>query len=64
MGMKTTAAATYTTIRKMTRDYEDYDDCLLAAAMDVASDLGVEEWRVEAEWEDEYDRSVILVVVS
>jgi hypothetical protein len=41
--------------------YEDSDDCLADAAADVAAELGLELWEVEARW-GEY-RNEILVTV-
>jgi hypothetical protein len=49
------------TIEINARAYEDCDDCLTAAAQDVADDLGLETWQVTAEWDDEIERDWIIV---
>lgn len=43
--------------------YEDHDDSLTAAAEDVAEELGLEAWQVEAHWDDEQERENIVVTV-
>ena len=51
-----------TTIRISARRYEDCDDCLSAAAADVAEELGLEGWDLSPRWETE-ERDHILVDV-
>ena len=51
-----------TTILLRASDYEDYDDSLSAAEMDVAEDYGIEEWEVVAEWADD-SREQIRVTI-
>jgi transcriptional regulator with XRE-family HTH domain len=56
-------AATETIIRVSSKRYEDYDDCLTAAAEDyIASHPKLEGWDLDPRWEDE-DRDVILLTV-
>lgn len=42
--------------------YEDEDDCLAAAAANVAQERGLERWQCEARWADD-DRDEIVVTV-
>lgn len=51
-----------TTLRIDARRYEDHDDCLAAAAADVARERGLEGWDLSPRWEDE-QRNAILVDV-
>jgi hypothetical protein len=44
------------------RQYEDSDDCLADAAADVARELGLELWQVEACWSDEQLDEIIVTV--
>lgn len=50
------------TLRLSARGYEDSDDCLAAAAADVADNRGLEGWDLEPRWEDD-ERDHILVTV-
>jgi hypothetical protein len=50
------------TITLNSKSYEDHDDCLAAAASDVASEYGLPAWRVDADWGDE-DRETIVVTL-
>lgn len=43
--------------------YEDHDNCLAAAAADVADGLSLEAWQVEAHWDNEQQRNAIIVMV-
>lgn len=45
------------------RKYEDHDDSLAAAASDVAGELGLERWMVDAHWADD-DRETIVVTTD
>jgi len=45
------------------RKYEDHDDCLAAAAADVAGGLGLEDWECTARWGDS-GRDIIVVSSS
>lgn len=49
-----------TTIRIPASRYEDHDDCLTAAADDVARERNLFGWRLGARWEDD-QRDAILV---
>lgn len=40
--------------------YENYEDCLQAAAEDIAEEMNCGVWEVVAEWEDESTREWIL----
>jgi hypothetical protein len=42
----------YKTIRVHAKPYEDHDDCLQAAAYDVAAERGLEGWDLNPRWED------------
>lgn len=57
VGQETT---TMTTIRIDARTYEDHDDCLSAAAADVAAERGLDGWDLNPRYEDE-QRETILV---
>lgn len=46
-----------------TKRYEDEDDCLAAAARDVAAERGIETWQVSADWQDN-ERDVIEITVT
>lgn len=52
----------YTTIRIPAARYEDCDDCLTAAANDVAEERGLKGWDLSPRWEDD-ERDTILVDV-
>lgn len=57
------------TIKIAAKKYEDADDCLTAAAEDVARERGLEPWQVTARWEMADDgrdtlRETILVDVE
>lgn len=52
----------YTTIRIPAARYEDYDDCLTAAANDVAEERGLQGWDLSPRWEDD-ERDTILIDV-
>ena len=41
--------------------YEDDDDSLSAAALDVARELDLQAWEVSARWDDEDEREYIVV---
>ena len=43
------------------RAYEDHDDYLRAAVVDVATAIGLETRELSAEWEDERERKIIVV---
>lgn len=51
-----------TTIRIPATQYVDADDCLAAAAADVAAERGLEGWDLSPRWADE-QRDVILLDV-
>jgi hypothetical protein len=48
------------TLRIAAKPYEAYDDCLAAAAEDVAAAHGLEDWDLNARWEDD-ERDYIWV---
>ena len=48
------------TLRIDAKRYEDADDCLAAAAADVAAERGLQGWDLSPRWEDE-QRETILV---
>jgi hypothetical protein len=50
------------TLRIAAKKYQDFDDCLTAAAEDVAEERGLQGWDLNARWEDE-QRDVILIDV-
>lgn len=54
---------TMRTLRLPARRYEDYDDCLTAAARDAAIEHECQGWDLHPRWEDEMSRDVILVDV-
>jgi hypothetical protein len=51
------------TIRVNARAYEDHDDCLAAAARDVAKRCGLRGYSLDAQYADDDDREWILVTV-
>lgn len=51
------------TIRVEASKYADENDCLMAAAADVARERGLEGWVLDPRWEDEDERDVILLDV-
>jgi len=54
---------TYTVIATIpAKDYDDHDDCLTVALADAAEDLAVEEWEIEARWNDDDTRENIVIV--
>lgn len=50
------------TLRIDAAKYADEDDCLAAAAADVAQERGLEGWQLDARWENN-QRDVILIDV-
>jgi hypothetical protein len=56
---------TYETISVSSKQYEDHDDCLTAAAQDYAADHGLESWQVTAKWDggEDGERDAILLTV-
>jgi hypothetical protein len=42
--------------------YEAHDDCLTAAAEDVAAEHGLEVWEVDAEWADDERQQIIATI--
>lgn len=51
-----------TTIKIDARLYEDYDDCLTAAAADVAAERGLQGWDLSPRWEDDQHDMILLDV--
>jgi len=51
------------TLRIESKQYEDHDNGLQAAADDVAEERGLEGWDLNPRWEDEDSREFILVDV-
>lgn len=51
-----------TTILLRASDYEDEDDCLSAAASDVANEWNIASWQVTAEWADESRQLIALTL--
>jgi hypothetical protein len=51
------------TIKILASQYEDYDDCLAAAAEDYAATHGLKGWDLEPRWEDDANRETILLTV-
>jgi hypothetical protein len=61
---KGTKMTKHTTIEINAMQYEDYDDCLTAAAEDYVSDhQEAEGYDMDPRWSDETDRAVILLDV-
>jgi hypothetical protein len=54
--------STYTEITIAAAKYEDFDDCLAAAAADYARENGLEDWQVAARWEDDQREAITLTV--
>ncbi len=52
--------ASDTTIRIPAAQYQDFDNCLEAAADDVAADRGLQGWDLNPRWEDD-QRDTILI---
>jgi hypothetical protein len=52
-----------TEITVSSKQYEDSDDCLSAAAQDYAEEHGIERWLVEARWADNANREEILITI-
>lgn len=50
------------TIRINSRRYEDYDDCLTAAAEDYAAAHDLDGWDLSPRWEDEQRDHILLDV--
>ena len=50
------------TIRIDARRYEDHDDCLTAAAADVARERGLEGWDLSPRWADDQRDTILLDV--
>ena len=50
------------TLRIPASKYESFDDCLSAAADDVAEERGLQGWELNARWEDD-QRDIILIDV-
>ena len=48
------------TLSLVAKRYEDHDDCLAAAADDIAAIYGLEGWNLNARWQDD-SRETILV---
>lgn len=42
--------------------YEDYDDCLSAAADEYAKQHGLEGWDLDPKWEDDQRDMIVLTV--
>ena len=51
-------------IRVSAKKYEDIDDCLAAAAADVAADRNLDGWDLHPRWEDEQRDAILLIIPS
>jgi len=51
-----------TTILLRASEYEEYDDSLLAAKMEVADEWNIVDWQVTTEWADESREQIALTV--
>lgn len=52
----------YQTIRIESRFYENFDNCLEAAALELSMSMGLSDWDLCPRWEDD-DREIILIDV-
>ena len=55
---------TKTTILVPAKKYEDSDNCLTDAAVDVAEERGLELWQVEARWEDDQRDNIEVTITA
>ena len=52
------------TIRVSAAKYQDKENCLMAAAQELAEEFELQEWEVAAEWEDDERNVIVLTVLA